>query len=193
MDLAAPSYRFCPFCGIGLSTRIEEEKTRKYCDACDWTYYPRVAASVTAIIARPDSVLLVKRIREPFAGSWMFPAGFVEYGEHPEESLRREILEETGLKIKHAEFISVFQSPDDWREPGHFVFFYLVETEPGEIRTDTRENEAIRWFDIHGCMPEVGWELHKRYLNALWAAARKLRSDSHWLRDGCSLAPKRTM
>jgi ADP-ribose pyrophosphatase YjhB (NUDIX family) len=86
--------------------------------------------------------------------------------------LVREILEETGLKMTHADLVGVFQSPDDWREPGHLVFFYRVDVEPGEIRTDPRENEAIRWFDVQSPMPEVGWQLHQRFLSAMWAEPR---------------------
>jgi ADP-ribose pyrophosphatase YjhB (NUDIX family) len=99
----------------------------------------------------------------------MFPSGFVDFGEHPEESLAREILEETGLKMRRADLIGVFQSPDDWREPGHFVFFYRVEVWPGEIQTDPHENEAIKWFSLHGEQPEAGWMLHKRFLSEMWA------------------------
>jgi NADH pyrophosphatase NudC (nudix superfamily) len=173
MNLVAPDYRFCPFCGGGLTSRIEEEKSRKFCKACNWTYYPRVAASVTAVISRCDSVLLVKRLREPFAGKWMFPSGFVDFGEHPEESLKREILEETGLTMNRADLIGVFQSPDDWREPGHFVFFYRVDVENGEVRTDPHENSEIGWFDVHEAMPEIGWQLHRRFLGAMWADVKR--------------------
>ena len=102
----------------------------------------------------------------------MFPSGFVDFGEHPEEALSREILEETSLKLKRADLIGVFQSPDDWREPGHFVFFYKVETEQGEIRTDPDENESIRWFPLNDAQPEVGWALHKRFLSSMWAQGR---------------------
>ena len=99
----------------------------------------------------------------------MFPSGFVDFGEHPEDSLRREILEETGLKMQSADLISVFQSPDDSREPGHLVFFYRVDAEPGDIHTDPHENEAIRWFRLDGEQPNVGWLLHKRFLSSMWA------------------------
>ena len=126
MIVSPPAYAFCPFCGRKLASKVEEDKPRRHCADCDWTYYPRVAVSVTAIISNTDSVLLVKRVREPFKGTWMFPSGFVDFGEHPEEALAREVLEETGLRIKRASLIGVYQSPDDYREPGHFVFFYRV-------------------------------------------------------------------
>jgi 8-oxo-dGTP diphosphatase len=133
-----------------------------------------VAASVTAIISNAESVLLVKRRREPFKGTWMFPSGFVDFGEHPEEALAREVLEETGLRIKQASLIGVHQSPDDYREPGHLVFFYTVEVEAGEIMTDPHENEAIRWFRVDEQMPKVGWQLHRQFLSSIWRRAERV-------------------
>jgi ADP-ribose pyrophosphatase YjhB (NUDIX family) len=112
---------------------------------------------------RAGEVLLVKRLREPFSGTWMFPSGFVDFGEHPEEALARELLEETGLTMVSARLLAVLQSPDDFREPGHFVFFYRAEVEPGEIRTDLHENDAIAWFDLRG-VPEIRWKLHQDFI-----------------------------
>jgi ADP-ribose pyrophosphatase YjhB (NUDIX family) len=166
ITLQPSNYRFCPFCGHTLDERIEENKTRQYCSTCQWTYYPRVAASVTAIVVRGRRVLLVKRRREPYRGTWMFPSGFVDFGEHPREALARELIEETGLVLVHAELRGVFQSQDDVREPGHFVFFYQAHVEEGEVKTDPDENEAIDWFELSN-VPEIGWILHKEFIAKL--------------------------
>ncbi len=166
MNVSIPNYEFCPFCGKLLSTRTEERRERRYCAGCDWTYYPRVAASVSAIICDGKRVLLVKRLRDPFKGTWMFPSGFVDFGEHPVDSLAREIKEETGLVLRKADLLGVFQSEDDPRELGHFVFFYRASVSGGHIRTDEQENEDIRWFDIRE-PPEIGWKLHKRFITEL--------------------------
>jgi 8-oxo-dGTP diphosphatase len=72
----------------------------------------------------------------------MFPSGFVDFGEHPKEALARELLEETGLTMTSARLLGVFQSPDDFREPGHFVFFYRAGVLPGNLRTDTHEKSC---------------------------------------------------
>jgi 8-oxo-dGTP diphosphatase len=56
-------------------------------------------SGASVIVLRRDSVLMVKRAREPFAGYWSFPGGRVEPGEPAEETARRELLEETGLPV----------------------------------------------------------------------------------------------
>lgn len=165
-----PDFRFCPFCGQALAIKIEEQKQRRYCQSCGWTYYPRVAASVTGVVLRGNKILLVKRLRDPFRGTWMFPSGFVDFGEHPEEALARELMEETGLVLDSAELLGIFQSPDDPRELGHFVFFYLAHVKFGDVRTDPHENEAIDWFDIHD-VPEIAWVLHREILSKIRGTA----------------------
>ena len=59
---------------------------------------PKVAAAV--LVTRADSVLLVRRVNEPFRGKWTLPAGFVNGGEDPAEAAQRECLEETGLSVR---------------------------------------------------------------------------------------------
>jgi len=169
MEIDQPNYRFCPFCGSALVTRMEEDRERRYCAKCDWTYYPRVAASVSAIICDDRHVLLVKRRRNPFKGTWMFPSGFVDLGEHPDEALSREIKEETGLALQRSHLLGVFQSEDDPREYGHFVFFYTVAVSRGAIQTDPSENEDIRWFAIEAVNEsvEIAWKLHKHFMEEL--------------------------
>ena len=160
LKIKPPNYQFCPFCGKKLQIRIEERKERKYCSSCNWTYYPRVAQAAAAVIIKDGKVLLVQRKREPYKGTWMFPAGFIEFGEHPEETLRREVSEETGLKLKNAILFKVMQSEDDPRSPGHFLFFYKVTVAGSKLKTDKEENQGIGWFDLKN-PPAVGWQSHR--------------------------------
>lgn len=169
LKIKPPNYQFCPFCGEKLSIKEGEKKERKYCPSCKWTYYPHVAVAVAAVIARKDRVLMVKRAREPYKGTWMFPAGFIEFGEHPEETLSREVLEETGLKIKKAVFFRIEQVDDDPRSPGHFCLVYRVRTAGkvlGTIKTDKEENSDVGWFEIKN-PPEIGWKSHKEIMKLL--------------------------
>ena len=174
LNVKPPNYRFCPFCGGLLTTKVDTGLLRKHCDACQWTYYPHVGASITGVIVRDGKVLMVKRRHEPFKGTWMFPSGFVEFGEHPEETAIREVQEETGLQTETLQLLHVFQSEDDPRRPGHLVFFYMVKTIGDTLKNDDDENEGIGWFDPRK-PPEVRWKLHRRVLNQLASA-----SDCNW-------------
>jgi len=166
LEISPPDYVFCPFCGSPLTAKAESDRTRKHCAKCKWTYYPHVGASVTAVIIRDGRVLMVKRRREPFKGTWMFPSGFVEFGEHPEEAATREVLEETSLTTARLQLMHIFQSEDDPRLPGHLVFFYRMETTGETVRTDDDENEGIDWFDPR-TPPEIGWKWHRYVMNRL--------------------------
>ena len=166
LNIKPPDYQFCPFCGKKLKTKIQEERERKFCDFCHWTHYPCVATASAGVLVRKDKVLLVKRNREPYKNTWMFPAGFVELGEHPEEAVKREFKEETGLNVTKAKFMAIYQANDDFRNPGHFVFFYKVCASGNKIKTDKNENQDIGWFDIN-TPPKIGWKWHKHMIKTL--------------------------
>lgn len=160
LKIKPPDYLFCPFCGERLKQRTEEDKKRKFCSSCNWTYYPHVGAAVAALIVREEKVLMVKRGRAPYKNTWVLPAGYIDFGEHPSEALRREVGEETGLEVKKANFLEVLQADDDPRSPGHFVFFYKVTTLGNEIKTDKEENLDIAWIDLKN-LPEIGFKSHE--------------------------------
>lgn len=54
-------------------------------------------------------ILLVERGGHPLKGYWSLPGGLVETGESLDEAVRREVLEETGLKVKPLEMAGVFE------------------------------------------------------------------------------------
>lgn len=126
-----------------------------------------MAIAVGGIIQKKNQVLLVKRNIDPHKGYWQFPAGFVEYGEHIEDSLSREIKEETGLDLKSSQFFQLFQINDDPREPGHlFLAFKVKVSGQGSLSTDLSENFSISWHYL-GNLPPIGWQSHQDILSQL--------------------------
>jgi 8-oxo-dGTP diphosphatase len=53
--------------------------------------------------------LLVERGREPLKGYWSLPGGLVETGERLEEAVIREVLEETGLRVRSTGWFEIFE------------------------------------------------------------------------------------
>jgi ADP-ribose pyrophosphatase YjhB (NUDIX family) len=61
----------------------------------------KILPAVSVAIVRGDTVLLVKRARQPSQGFYAFPGGKVEVGETLEEAAKRELMEETGLQARN--------------------------------------------------------------------------------------------
>lgn len=58
---------------------------------------------------RSGSILLVERGKHPLKGYWSIPGGLIETGETLDQAVRREVLEETGLRVKPVEMFGVFE------------------------------------------------------------------------------------
>ena len=84
-----------------------------------YTYdYPRPSVSVDIVITTHESrprVLLIRRKKPPFAGSWALPGGFVEMEESLEDAARRELMEETS--VDGGELTQLFTFGDPKRDP----------------------------------------------------------------------------
>ena len=110
-------------------------------------YPDRPYVGVGAVIVDEGRVLLVKRKYEPLAGQWSLPGGAVEVGETLEESIAREMLEETGLEITVGPVIEVFDRitrDDDGRVRYHFVLVdYLCWPSAGSLRPGSDVADAV--------------------------------------------------
>jgi len=80
--------------------------------------------AVSVAVVRGDTVLLVKRARQPSQGLYAFPGGKVETGETLEHAARRELLEETGLRA--AGFRPLREIHIDGRDDSHPVDYLLT-------------------------------------------------------------------
>ncbi len=62
---------------------------------------------VYAILRYKDKYILIQKGKGPFKGRWDLPGGKIDFGETPEQTLKREISEETGLKLRSYKLVSV--------------------------------------------------------------------------------------
>ncbi|HRU87637.1 MAG TPA: NUDIX hydrolase [Syntrophales bacterium] len=111
-------------------------------------YPQRPIVGVGAVVCKDGKVLLVQRAAPPSRGLWAIPGGSLEVGETLQEGAEREILEETGVRIKAGEPVYAFdfiQYDDQKRLQYHFV---IVDVEAeylgGEVRA-ADDALAARW------------------------------------------------
>jgi 8-oxo-dGTP diphosphatase len=115
--------------------------------------YKKPSLSVDVIVTDGERVVLIKRGRDPFKGSWAIPGGFVEYRETVENAAIRELSEETGLYAELVDILGVYSSPD--RDPrGHTIStVFIAQYSKGEPRGADDADEAS-WFKISEVKPD---------------------------------------
>jgi ADP-ribose pyrophosphatase YjhB (NUDIX family) len=103
---------------------------------------------VGALILNRDRILMAQRGREPLKGWWSLPGGLVETGESLEAAVLREVREETGLDIRAAGVVEIFERivRDARGAPEyHYVLIdYLCRVTGGELRAGD-DVCAVEW------------------------------------------------
>ncbi|KAM5193991.1 NAD-capped RNA hydrolase NUDT12 [Mantella aurantiaca] len=142
-------YKFCPTCGS--KTVIEEGGYKRTClkTGCPSlkgihnTSYPRVDPVVIMLIVHPDGnhCLLGRKKIFP-AGMFSCLAGFIEPGETIEDAVRREVLEESGVKVGYVQYVS----SQPWPMPSSLMIGCLGVAISTDITVDKIEIEDARWF-----------------------------------------------
>jgi 8-oxo-dGTP diphosphatase len=100
-----------------------------------------------AVVIQRQSVLLIRRGKEPHQGEWTLPGGMVELGEGVEAAVRREIREETGIRVKPIELLAVFERIIRQKREVRFhyvVLDYHCRLEGGKLRPASDVTDA-RW------------------------------------------------
>ena len=142
------THRFCPRCAAPLKHADKERALA--CPACGHIVYPAIAPCVIVAVTHEDRLLLTRYAR-PGATHFVLVAGFVEIGETAEQAAAREVMEETGLRIRNLRYAG----SQPWGLSGTLAVGFVAELDgPDAIRLDTSELAEARWVsraDIPPC------------------------------------------
>ncbi len=168
------SHGFCASCGV--KTHIGQAGWQRQCPACNTGHFPRTDPVVIMLITYGNSVLMGRSPGWP-AGMYSLLAGFVEPGETLEAAVRREVFEESGIKVGGVNYLS----SQPWAFPSSLMFGCQGEALSDEISIDPVEIEDALWITREEMM-EVFAGNHPRILPARKGAIAHFLLEN-WLAD----------
>lgn len=113
----------------------------KVCAGCGYEHYPHIHPCVIVLVKRGDEFLLARKA-EWAPGRYSLVAGFVDFGESLEECVEREVLEETGIRVKNVRYVG----SQNWPFPSQLMAGFVADYESGTMIADGSELEDAGWF-----------------------------------------------
>ena len=130
--------RFCGACGARAA--FDDRERAMVCPACGNRVYPRLNPAVIVAVTNGDRILLTK-YRAGFS-QYALVAGFTEIGETVEDTVRREVLEETGLRVKNLRY----WGSQPWGVASDILIGFFCDVDGDDaIRLDETELGFAQW------------------------------------------------
>jgi NAD+ diphosphatase len=144
LDNWSRTHRHCNRCGGELAWR--EAGWSRYCPHDDVSHFPRTDPAVIVLVRDDaDRALLGRQVRwEPTWFSTL--AGFVEAGESAEAAVRREVHEESGVRIGNEPQDLIYLGSQPWPFPASLMLGYHAFARDVTIEVDGDEIAEARWF-----------------------------------------------
>ncbi len=133
--------RRCGHCGQTMD-RLPRE-WGKACPDCHRHSFPRIYPCVIGLVIKEDEILLVRK-PEWADGRYSLVAGFVEFGESLEETMARETIEETNIRIRNIRYIG----SQSWPFPSQLMCGFVADYAGGEIKLNDEELADAKWCKL---------------------------------------------
>lgn len=166
-------YKFCPKCGIELIEKFSwDEGGVPYCTKCDIMYFDTPKPCIIVAVVKGNKILLLKQ-SYIYKNSKVLVSGYVTNGEVVEETVYREVKEETGIEIGDIKYLGSYFV--DTKEI--LMLTFMAKYKSGEIiKSDEVEN--VEWVDIEDALcdmseDKIGKDIVKKVLEEIQNACSK--------------------
>ncbi|HZG57192.1 NUDIX domain-containing protein [Paenibacillus sp.] len=142
MTLAA---NYCMSCGAKLVVRDVDGTPRRACSECSFVHWGDYSVGVGALVEKDGKLLLVRRAQEPGRGFWTNPGGYIEQLESIDDTIRREVLEESGVQACVKSIVALRDQP---RSVHNVYIAFAMEYDSGEPTPDGVEVDGAGFFSL---------------------------------------------
>ena len=132
---------FCSRCGSAAQPDAGGNMRRCSSAECGQPVFPRTDPAIIVLVADGDRCLLGRKADWP-EGRYSTIAGFVEPGESVEDAVRREVYEETNIRVGEVQY----HSSQPWPFPSALMLGFIAEADSEDIHLNDGELEDARWF-----------------------------------------------
>jgi ADP-ribose pyrophosphatase YjhB (NUDIX family) len=137
-------YKFCSICGAKLK---KDERGNLACTKCGFINFRNPRPTATGLILNNNKLLLTERAKAPYQGWWDLPGGYVERGESAEQTLRREIKEETGLDVNIKKFFGTYSGTASFGDDKYRILSIVFVAQAPNKKLEANDDVAAsRWF-----------------------------------------------
>ncbi len=135
-------YRNNRFCGHCSAPTLPDQTERMlYCPQCGNRIYPKIAPAVIVAVTNGDQILLTRYANREYK-RYALIAGFTEIGETAEDTVRREVMEEAGIRVKN---IRYYKS-QPWGIDSNLLLGYFAQLDGSDqITIDKKELASAMW------------------------------------------------
>lgn len=133
------SHGFCAACGA--ASDMVQAGWQRACPACGTQHFPRTDPVVIMLVTQGNRVLLGRNAVWP-EGMYSLLAGFVEPGETVEAAVRREVMEEAGVRVGAVRYLT----SQPWPFPASLMLGCHGEALSTDITLDPAELEDAVWL-----------------------------------------------
>lgn len=137
------THQFCGACAAPTSPSPTRRVRVCTNDACKLEFFPRVAPAMIVAVERGREILLARSPHFP-PEIYSVLAGFVDPGESAEEAVRREVLEEVGVRVTNIRYFG----SQPWPFPHSLMLGFVADYESGELVLEEDEIEDARFFHV---------------------------------------------
>ena len=149
--------RFCGRCGEPMVSGSGERSL--VCPSCGNTLYPKLCPVIIAGVVSGNRILLTRYAGRDRYARFALVAGFAEIGETIEQTVAREVMEETGLKVRNLRYYK----SQPWAYSESLLFgFYCDVDGPDEVTVDQNELSTAVWTERQD-IPDYGDEISLTY------------------------------